>query len=177
MRTIEVEVRSFITLKKYELLLEFFNKNGQLVKDDYQETYYFDAPKDLRIQRNKKYSKVWLKEGQIHDDCREEIEIKFCNEEFEKLENIFESLGYPVNIKWFRTRKEFIWDSIKVCLDHTKGYGFIIELEKQCERREQEEILADLKNKLKSLGLTPTSKTVFNKKFEYYKNNWQKLTR
>ena len=49
---IETEIRSFITKEKFEELLDFFKKNASLVKEDYQETFYFDCDEDLRIQRN-----------------------------------------------------------------------------------------------------------------------------
>ena len=73
----EVEIRSFISKEQYDQLLEFFNKNAEPHNEDYQETFYFDCNEDLRIQRNNNFSKIWLKKGKIHEDFREEIEIKF----------------------------------------------------------------------------------------------------
>ena len=52
MKNIEVEIRSFVAKEKYEGLLEFFKKEGELVSEDYQETYYFGTDEDLRIQKN-----------------------------------------------------------------------------------------------------------------------------
>ena len=89
MNNIEVEIRSFISSEKYEELIEFFKENAEFINDDYQETYYFDAEQDLRIQRNNNYSKIWLKKGKLHDEQREEIEIKFNKEDFEMLERLF----------------------------------------------------------------------------------------
>ncbi|MDD2388098.1 MAG: hypothetical protein PHP52_15095 [Bacteroidales bacterium] len=40
-----------------------------------------------------------MKKGKIHDDSREEIEIKFDKNDFEKLETLFLSLGYNIEIK------------------------------------------------------------------------------
>ncbi len=79
---IEVEVRSFISEGKYEELINFFSKNGKHISTDNQTTYYFDTKTDLRIQKNDFFSKIWLKKGKIHDDAREEIEIKFRKEDF-----------------------------------------------------------------------------------------------
>jgi len=62
---VEVEVRSFISKEKYVELLEFFKHNAKLVKEDDQETFYFDCAKDLRIQKNNTYSKIWLKKGKM----------------------------------------------------------------------------------------------------------------
>jgi len=172
---IEVEIRSFISKEKFDDLLDFFKKNASLIKEDYQETFYFDCDQDLRIQRNNFFSKICLKKGNIHDNYREEIEIKFDRDEFEKLEKLFLSLGYNVEIKWFRKRFEFKWDDIKVCLDYTKGYGYIIELEKICSENKKELEFERLKQKLKSLGVEITPKEEFNKKFLYYKKNWRSL--
>ena len=113
MNNIEVEARSFLSKEQYEKLLDFFRKNAKLIKEDYQETFYFDCEQDLRIQRNNFFSKIWMKKGEIHDNHREEIEIKFNREDFEKLENLFLSLDFNVQIKWFRKRIEFQWDEIR----------------------------------------------------------------
>jgi len=172
---IEVEVRSFITKEKYDELLEFFKKNAEFVKEDYQETYYFDSDADLRIQKNNFFSKIWLKKGKIHDDFREEIEIKFKREDFENLEKLFLDLGFNVEIKWFRKRYHFKWEGIDVMLDYTRGYGYIIELEKISNEEEKADIFKMLKNKLKIIDVNQTPKEEFDKKYKYYKENWRKL--
>ena len=172
---IETEIRSFISKEKFEELLDFFKQNAELEKEDYQETIYFDSQEDLRIQKNNFYSKIWMKKGKIHDDHREEIEIKFDKDEFEKLEKLFTNLGYKVEIKWFRKRFQFKWDNITVCLDFTKGYGYIIELEKMCSEDTKQKEFELLKQKLESLNVNITPKEEFNKKFEYYKENWESL--
>ena len=104
MANIEVEIRSFITKEHYEQLLDFFKVQGELLKDDTQETFYFSGEQDLRIQRNNFYAKVWLKKGKLHDAQREEIEIHVERNDFEMLEQLFLTLGYTVSIKWFRHR-------------------------------------------------------------------------
>lgn len=172
---IEVEVRSFITKEKYDKLLEFFKRNAEFVKEDYQETYYLDSDADLRIQRNNFFSKIWLKKGKLHDDSREETEIKFKIGDFEKLERLFLDLGFNVEIKWFRKRYHFKWEKIDVMLDHTRGYGYIIELERISSEEEKEKIFEMLKTKLKIIGVKPTPREEFDRKYKYYKKNWRKL--
>jgi predicted adenylyl cyclase CyaB len=172
---VEVEIRSFVTREKYDELIDFFKKEGEFVKEDDQETFYFDAPFDLRIQRNNFFSKVWMKGGKIHDEIREESEIKFERDVFEKLEKIFLTLGYNVQIKWFRKRHDFKWQEIRVCVDYTKGYGYIIEFEKICEEGEKEKVLQMLKEKFKQLKIPITTREEFDRKFAEYKENWQKL--
>jgi predicted adenylyl cyclase CyaB len=172
---IEAEVRSFISKEKFEELLNFFKQNAQLEKEDDQESFYFDSKEDLRIQRNRFFSKIWIKKGKLHDNHREEIEIKFDRSEFENLEKLFLSLGYNIEIKWFRKRFLFKWEDIIVCLDSTKGYGYIIELEKMCTEGTKEKEFELLKQKLQNLNVDITPKKYFDKKFQYYKKNWKSL--
>lgn|SRR3989338_1111665 len=173
---IEVELRSFVTKEQYEKLLDFFKSEAKLLKDDNQETHYFSGENDLRIQKNNYFSKIWMKKGKIHDESREEIELKFPTEDFGKLQDLFESLGYKVYIKWFRDRKQFDWNGIDVSLDHTKGYGNIIEMELLVkEENEKADALQRLKDKFAHLGIDITPKEVFNEKFNYYKENWRSL--
>jgi len=172
---IEVEIRSFISNEQYDYLLDFFKVNAKFEKEDYQETFYFNCEEDLRIQKNNFFSKIWFKKGKIHDEHREEIEIKFDKDEFENLKKLFLSLGYGVEIKWFRNRSAFTWKDITVCIDYTKGYGYIIELEKMCSDENKEKELINLKAKLKSLNIELTPKEEFQKKFLDYKKNWRTL--
>lgn len=172
---IEVEIRSFISEKQFNQLLGYMKQNAKFLGEDNQISYYFSGSADLRIQKCDTYAKIWLKKGKIHDKHREEIEIKFDREDFEKLEKLLNVLGYEVEIKWFRDRKRFDWDGIKVTLDYTKGYGYIIELEKLVSRSE-EKIYKELEDKLKELGVDITPKKVFEEKFFHYKKNWRSLT-
>ena len=173
---LEVEIRSFVSETKYKKLLEFFKANGKLIREDEQETHYFDGPADVRIQKNRGFSKIWMKGGKMHEDAREEVEIRVDREDFSKLQEIFRALGHKVKIKWFRTRNMFLWEGITVCLDFTKGYGHILELEKLCSADEKEACLKLLNQKMKELSIKPTPKDIFHKKFKHYEENWQTLT-
>lgn len=175
MKKIEVEVRAFINDEKYKELESYFEKNAKLITEDEQETHYLSGEKDIRIQKNKNYAKIWMKHGQIHDDFREEIEIKTEKENFGELEKLFRALDYSTEIKWFRKRKEYIWEDITVCLDNTKGYGKIIELEKMTNDKQKEQIHEFLKSKLSELKVELTPKEEFKNKYEDYKKNWKTL--
>ena len=175
-KMIEVELRSFISKEQYDSLLQFFQKYAAAKPPEQQTTYYFDGPHDLRIQKNNAYSKVWLKKGALHDDAREEIEIRCDTDAFENLERLFSALGYGVAIKWFRQRHEFDWEGVSVCLDCTRGYGYIIEFEKLCEIDEKDSVLSLLHEKCKTLGIELSSKAEFEQKFRYYKEHWRTLT-
>jgi predicted adenylyl cyclase CyaB len=172
---IEAEIRSFISEQEYSRLLEFFKEQCEQFSEDTQETHYFDTPVDLRIQQNETYAKIWLKKGNLHDDAREEIEVRCKKEEFTNLSALFDAMGYEVKIKWFRTRHTFLWEDITVTVDFTKGYGYIIELEQLVDEGQQDQALVNLKQKLTSLNIKETPKDEFQKKYEYYAQHWKEL--
>ncbi len=174
---IEVEIKCFISKENYQRLLDFFKSNAEFINEDYQETYYFNSVEDLRIQRNNSFCKIVLKSGKIHDYHRKELEIKLDKNDFEKLEKLFNALGYEIEIKWFRKRNNFKWQDIDVSLDFTKGYGYILELEKMSNDENKEKNLLLLREKLKLLGVNETRKEEFDKIFENYKKNWKELTK
>jgi predicted adenylyl cyclase CyaB len=176
METIEVELRSFVSESEFLRLVGFFEKNAKFTGDDEQETHYFDGGEDLRIQKNLNFSKVWLKKGALHDTCREEIEIHTGRENFESLSKLFFALGKKVRIKWFRKRKTFEWKGVTVCLDFTRGYGRIIELEKLCPPGEEKQALEELEKRMSELGIRATPREEFDRKFREYEKNWEKLT-
>ena len=171
----EVEARSFITKNQYNRLIKFFNKKAKLLKRIKDKTFYFKAKKDLRIREDGKYSYLILKGGKIHDDYRSEIEIKFNREDFSKLEELLLALGFPVKVKWFRKRNVYQWRDLKAYLDYTRGYGYIIELEKIAQKGNLAKIHQELNHKLKYLGIKPTPKKESNKKFNYYLKNWRRI--
>ena len=177
MKNIEVEVRSLITKGEYKRLLEKLDKEAKFVDVIKEETVYlsFNNKKDLRLRRSEKEAFLILKKGKLHDSFRQEFKIRFAREDFGELEELLRVLDYKAKVRWFRKRRLYLWNKIKVFLDDTKGYGFIIELEKIGRVEEAKKIYKNLKNKLKSLGIKITPKKVFNEKFEYYKNNWQKI--
>lgn len=129
----------------------------------------------MRIQKNNFTSKIWLKSGKLHDSYREEIEIHTDKGSYDKLQRLFDRLGYKQEIKWIRNRKESLWDEINVCLDYTVGYGYIIELEIMGSEKNKDEKLGILKSKLKELKIKETPKKEFEKAYEYYKKNWKKI--
>ncbi|HLD12418.1 MAG TPA: CYTH domain-containing protein [Candidatus Nanoarchaeia archaeon] len=172
---IEVEVRSFVAEQKYEQLLDFFRKHAQLVKEDNQETWYFTGNQDFRMQRNDFGAKLVLKKGKVHDPHREEHEVEFSKESFGSFAEMFSLLGFEVDMKWFRKRYEFLWDGIRVCLDNTKGYGCIIELERLCNNTDKSLVYTVLQQKLMNLDVPITPREEFEQRFQEYKENWRDL--
>lgn len=169
---IEVEVRSLLSQEEYYRLVGEMEEKGEKLKEDKQITFYFSGEKDLRIQKNTEFAKLWFKGGEIHDDHREEIEVKFDREDFSQLQKLLLMMGYEVDIKWYRKRHKFEWNGFEVCIDHTPGYAHIIEIEKMCEEGEEEEVHEKLVEALRELGVEKTPKDRFDEKYQNYKENW-----
>ena len=116
-----------------------------------------------------------MKKWQIHDDHREELEIKFDKEDFEKLQQLFLNLWYEIDITWIRKRLQFDRDGIDVSLDYTTWYGYIIELEIMTTDLEKDEVLEIIRKKFAELEIAITPKDEFTAKYEWYKINRKNL--
>ena len=168
----EVEVRSFISKEKYQQLKEFFSKKAKLLEERNEETFYLNSDQDLRIQKTDDGAKVWLKKGKLHDNSRQELEVLFNRDDFKKMKDIFKAIGFEPEIKWERKRMIYNWDGLTCMLDHTKNYGYIIELEKIVDKKETKEVYDRLKEKLKSLGVSITPKEEFDRRYKEYKRKY-----
>ena len=182
MKSIEIEVRNFISSTQFKDLEKKLKKIAKFLKEGRDETIYFGGRavrfggRDLRLRRDNNFSYLILKSGKIHDNFREEIKISFKRDDFKKLKDLFERLGFKTTVIWFRKRKVYDWKGIKAFLGDTKGYGKIIELEKIGTEKDKKKIYDDLKAKLSALGIKKiTPKKEFDKKFQYYKNNWRMI--
>lgn len=164
---IEVETRSLLTDEEYANLLNILNRQAKYVNQEEQETHYLDSAIDLRIMKSNK-TKLWMKSGKMHDNRREEIEIIFEKNDFEKLLKIFEKLGMKAKLKWFRKRITFTMGELTLTLDDTLNYGKILEVEKMCNEHEVEKSEKEIKSMLKKLGVKETPKEIFEKKYAEY---------
>ena len=175
---IEVEKRSFVDENKYLELIEKLKSEGYFLKEQKQITYYFKGEIDFRIMFTKEFSKLWLKKGIIHDDAREEIEVKVDNQYRSELLRMLELLGYQVEIKWFRKRLEIDYQGYYLTIDHSAGYGYIVEIEKMVKDAALiDETKKELEDILISLGIEISSKEEFVNKYEDYKVNWSEYTK
>lgn len=178
MKNIEVEARSFITDEQFENAKEILDRDCEFVEKLNETTMYFSGEKDLRMRKNETGAFVIMKEGKIHDDFRKELEIRIDVNDFDDMAELFQSLGFAIEIEWRRNRLEYKKADMKILLDDTKGYGKILEIEKMAAAGSENEVHGALMEEMKAFGITDiTSKKEFNEKFEYYKQNWQNLIR
>ncbi|MCK5234462.1 MAG: hypothetical protein KAJ88_01340, partial [Candidatus Aenigmarchaeota archaeon] len=62
-----------------------------------------------------------------------------------------------------------------VCLDKTRGYGNIIEIEILCDENGVDKAREKVSSLMKKLKVAQTPKYVFDERFSYYKKNWRRL--
>lgn len=167
----EIEKRVFLSEQQYSKFLTFFDLTNKT--PERQITTYFEANNnDLRLMNTKEYSKLWLKGGVIHDNCREEYEVVFDNKYIAEMSNILTKL-FTVKTKWFRERFTLNYKNATVCLDKSIHYGAILELEILTENEESVIQNLELLNEyLDELGLIETKKEFANEKFVKYINEW-----
>ena len=177
-KNIEVEVRSFIDDEQFKDIKGILDRDFEFIKELKEITVYFTGEKDLRMRKNETEASVILKEGKIHDDFRKEFEVKIGVDDFDDMAELFQSLGYTIEIEWQRNRLEYHGNDMKILLDDTKGYGKILEIEKMAEEGNETETHSVITEEMNKFGIEKiTSKEEFNERFEYYKQNWQDLIR
>ena len=174
--TIEVELRSFVDDQLFEALIERFSREGQFIHEEEQTTVYYDAPCDLRIRSSKTHGKLILKKGELHTAVREEIEVDFETHDTAKIDSILQTLGFPVLMKWIRTRRTYHWLGVTATLDDTRGYGKIVELERLVSPNIANVTRQELDQLMVKLGLTPTTKEELDARIAAYQQNWRVLS-
>lgn len=172
---VEVELRSIITKQKYDQLLKFFKSKAKFLGKEEQLTHYLDDNGTLRLQKTNDVSKIWLKQGRIHETVHEEMQVEFPSNRFKDLVNLFDSIGKDAKIKWIRIRYNFRWEGANVMLDYTKGYAHILEIEIISEKKNSIREKRKIELLFKKLGVLPTPKREFDSKYNFYRKNWKKL--
>lgn len=164
---IEVELRSLLSDEEYNRLLIQLPKEATFVSDEEQETHYLDSPVDLRIMKSCN-TRIWMKKGKMHDTNREEIEVLFEKDDFDKLLKIFENLGMKTKLTWFRKRKIYKMGEATITLDDTKNYGKILEIEKLCSQEQAANAEGEIRRMFLEFKIKETPKEVFNEKYAEY---------
>jgi adenylate cyclase class IV len=172
---IEVEKRSFITKNIYDKILTKYQKKIITTK---QITYYFNGEKDFRIMFMKDKVRLWLKEGHMHDDYRQEYEVLVDKQYGNTLLDMLHALGYSEKIKWYRIRNEFIYEDINITLDYTEGYGYIIEGEILIDDEQRiDKATSKIEKMFNDFDINVSNKQQFTDKYNDYVNNWLEYTK
>jgi len=129
---LEVEIKSRFNEVNLQLLM---NLNPVFLKTEVQEDVYFNHPlrdfsktdEALRIRKIDEKYFLTYKGKKVDNDTktREEIEIS-CSKE---MIIILEKLGFKKVAEVKKTRKLFLLENLKICLDDVSMLGKFIEIE------------------------------------------------
>ncbi len=175
MKNIEVEIQSLVSGKDWVRLRKFFDKKAKFLGEHHDKTSYFEKNGRIRIRIEPRAAYFISKSGKMHDKAREEIEIKFSKKDVLPAEEFLKSLGFPLQIRWSRRRRKYLWDGITVTLDDSKGYGKLIELEKMSDMRGRKTIQEKLLKKFKLLKIPMTSRKILDQRFRNYLKTWRRF--
>lgn len=171
---IEVELRSWVEpIQAASVSAAILSLGAEYRGKESQETWYFDGERDVRIQKSDAQAKMWMKSGAMHDSVRKETEVLFERGDFEALSEMIQALGVKIKVKWIRTRHIYIYGDITISVDHTIGYGDVVEAEILIhEDEDPSESLARLHKLFDQFGLTPQSRDFWDHKYSTYMKNW-----
>ena len=174
MKNIEVEIQTIVAGKDWPRLKKFFDKNARFLGEHKDRTAYFEKNGRIRIRVEPARAYFVFKSGKMHDRARKEIEITFSKKDARLAEEFLNSLGFPVVIRWERTRRKYLWEGITVTLDDTRGYGKLFELERMSSPSGKSAAERILLQKFKLLDLKQTPRRELDRKFRQYLKNWRR---
>jgi predicted adenylyl cyclase CyaB len=132
-KQIEIEFRSIFSKEKHNQLQAFLNENAaDLGQDDKDVFFYIFPDKLLKVVNNisKKNAKLVLKLNKIGQGSSfEEIEVPFDTSDFEKLNSIFQNLGYSKSMRSFQKRHNYNYRGVEIALKYSDSWGYHAELE------------------------------------------------
>lgn len=171
----EIEYKFVLKTKDKNKLEKFLKANkAKLVSEGTQDNWYYQAPgkNDLRIRRTDKEAYLILKKGWMHDNDRDELEIKVDRKDFLRLDEILTALGFKYDTKWYRKRKEYKYKNFTITIDFNAGYGWVTEIEQTVRAGGEEKAKQEILDLAKTIGVKPATKELFNKMYNFYKKNW-----
>jgi adenylate cyclase class IV len=90
-----------------------------------------------------------------------------------ELDALLEEAGYTYQAKWSRSRIEYTYKDVTVCLDKNAGYGYVAEFETVTH---DEDSLSEVKKKLEEhmmeLGVEELPQERLARMFAYYNEFW-----
>ncbi len=90
-----------------------------------------------------------------------------------KLDDFLLEAGFTFQAKWSRTRVEYAYKDITVCLDKNAGYGFLAEFETvTTEKEELPAVKARLEACMAELGVAELSQERLARMFAHYNEFW-----
>ncbi len=117
----------------------------------------------------------------VNGDDRIEVEIK-APLTIEELDELLTNNGAVIESGWSRSREEYTFDDMKVCIDFNAGYGRMAEIEKTTSAagltteqvaEKKAKMLQELTVWAKENGLVILDKAKLGQMYKYYVENWR----
>jgi len=94
--------------------------------------------------------------------------------ELGELDILVEAAGFTYQAKWSRTREEYRYKGINVCLDYNAGYGYLAEFEKIVDSEaETAAARTQIEALMNELGVVELDQARLARMFEHYNQNWR----
>lgn len=82
--------------------------------------------------------------------------------------------GFTYQAKWSRSREEYAYKGVNVCLDKNAGYGYLAEFERVIEEEaDVASVRAELESLMDELGVSELPQERLARMFDFYNKNWQ----
>jgi adenylate cyclase class IV len=173
-KNIEIEIRGPLSKEKFEELIKLFNEKGKKKSEkdrvliDYStflEGGVENRKKDIRLRSTNKIPEIIVKIGEWgENEQRKELSIFGKPGEFDVMVEIFGELGYKKGMLCERKSKVYDYEGIEFALVEVPGHSYYYEAEKMADKDENcEELIAEIKNVCKGLGLDVFDKDQFFK--------------
>jgi predicted adenylyl cyclase CyaB len=165
MKNVEVEIQ--VEIENVKPLVDLMENKAKFLYEDHQiDQYYMPAHRDftkldpmnewLRLRdSNGKYSityKNWQRNKDKKSHHCDEYETTIGD--IDQLKKILEVLNFSTVVIVDKQRKAYLYKDWEIALDKVKDLGDFIEIEYKGKKiRSSEEIVAEMKDFLKALGL------------------------
>lgn len=163
------EKKVIIPAKQIEDVLEYFDKNASLKKEEKQIIFNYHTEGDLRLIVTNEYSKL------DYQDNQNKNEVYISKKYSEELIKMFSNIGISVDFKRYRTRYRYKYNGFYITIDHNYKTGNIIRFKKEVEDKN---IFNDEINEiLNIISLSDTSLDKFQEIYGKYRSDWSELTK
>ena len=173
-KNIEIEIRGPLSKKKFKELIKLFDEKGK--KKSEKDRVLIDystflkggvenRKKDIRLRSTNKIPEIIVKIGKWgENEQRKELSIFGKPGEFDMMVEIFGELGYKKGMLCERKSKVYDYKGIEFALVEVPEHSYYYEAEKMADKNENgEELIAEIKNVCKELGLDVFDKDQFFK--------------
>jgi adenylate cyclase class IV len=90
-----------------------------------------------------------------------------------ELDRRVQDAGFVYQAKWSRSREEYAYKGVNVCMDKNAGYGYLAEFEKVIGSEDQvASTRAEIEAMMSELGVSELPQDRLARMFDFYNKNW-----